>query len=112
MWAPRLDNTEALQTEALHFIDCITNKKQPLTDGNAGLRMVQMIEAAELSLQDRGRLWSLSCEADQFPDLNVRYALACSEIELKTPGGFWRESRQAKAYRTIEIWKMISSNAF
>src|SRR4030095_3623623 len=23
MWAPRLDNTEALQTEARHFIDCI-----------------------------------------------------------------------------------------
>ncbi len=56
MWAPRLDNTEALQTEAAHFIDCITNKKQPQTDGQAGLRMVKMIEAAEQSLQARGRL--------------------------------------------------------
>jgi len=56
MWAPRLDNTEALQTEAMHFIDCITNKKQPLTDGQAGQRMVKMIEAAEQSLQQRGRL--------------------------------------------------------
>src|SRR5262247_3344995 len=46
MWAPRLDNTEALQTEALHFIDCIENSKQPETDGPAGLRMVSMIEAA------------------------------------------------------------------
>ena len=33
MWAPRLDTTEALHTEALHFIDCIENKKQPETDG-------------------------------------------------------------------------------
>jgi predicted dehydrogenase len=56
MWAPRLDNTEALQTEALHFIDCIENDKQPETDGPAGLRMVNMIEAAETSLRDRGRL--------------------------------------------------------
>ena len=24
MWAPRLDNTEALQTEARHFADCIS----------------------------------------------------------------------------------------
>lgn len=56
MWAPRLDNTEALQTEALHFIDCIENNKQPETDGPAGLRMVNMIEAAEISLRDRGRL--------------------------------------------------------
>jgi predicted dehydrogenase len=56
MWAPRLDNTEALQTEALHFIHCVENNKQPETDGSAGLRMVNMIEAAEMSLRDRGRL--------------------------------------------------------
>jgi predicted dehydrogenase len=59
MWAPRLDNTEALQTEALHFIDCVENNRQPETDGAAGLRMVQMIEAAEMSLRDRGRLIEL-----------------------------------------------------
>ena len=56
MSAPRLDNTEALQTEALHFIDCIETGRQPETDGLAGLRMVNMIEAAETSLRDRGRL--------------------------------------------------------
>jgi predicted dehydrogenase len=56
MWAPRLDNTEALQTEALHFIDCIETGRAPETDGLAGLRMVNMIEAAEESLRDRGRL--------------------------------------------------------
>ena len=56
MWAPRLDNTEALQTEALHFIDCINTGRAPETDGRAGLRMVNMIEAAETSLRERGRL--------------------------------------------------------
>lgn len=56
MWAPRLDNTEALQTEALHFIDCVESGRTPETDGLAGLRMVNMIEAAETSLRDRGRL--------------------------------------------------------
>jgi predicted dehydrogenase len=56
MWAPRLDNTEALQTEALHFIECVETGRQPDTDGLAGLRMVSMIEAAETSLRDRGRL--------------------------------------------------------
>ena len=59
MWAPKLDNTEALQTEALHFIDCVENNRQPDTDGNAGLRMVSMIEAAETSLRHRGRLVEL-----------------------------------------------------
>jgi predicted dehydrogenase len=56
MWAPRIDNTEALQTEALHFVDCIENHKEPESDGLAGLRMLRMIEAAERSLHRRGEL--------------------------------------------------------
>ena len=59
MWAPRLDNTEALQTEAIHFIDCVENGTKPETDGSAGLRMVTMIEAAEHSLHNRGSLVEL-----------------------------------------------------
>jgi len=59
MWAPRLDNTEALQTEAIHFIDCVENGTHPETDGHAGLRMVTMIEAAEQSLRNRGSLVEL-----------------------------------------------------
>lgn len=56
MWAPRLDNTEALHTEALHFIDCVENSKRPETDGQAGLRLVKIVEAAERSLRARGQL--------------------------------------------------------
>jgi predicted dehydrogenase len=56
MWAPRLDATEALHTEVLHFIDCIENNKRPETDGHAGLRLVRMVEAADRSLRARGQL--------------------------------------------------------
>ncbi len=56
MWAPRLDTTEALQTEAQHFIDCIENNRRPETDGEAGLRLVKIVEAAEKSLRARGQL--------------------------------------------------------
>src|SRR5918995_284763 len=56
MWAPRLDTTEALYTEALHFIDCVKHNKQPITDGQAGLRLVRIVEAAERSLRARGEL--------------------------------------------------------
>ena len=56
MWAPRLDNTEALHAEALHFIDCVENSRQPETDGQSGLRVVRTMEAAERSLLGRGEL--------------------------------------------------------
>ena len=63
MWAPRLDNIEALKAEALHFIDCIENNKRPETDGYAGLRIVQILEAAEQSLRAQGKLITLPTAA-------------------------------------------------
>jgi len=54
MTAPRLDATEALRTEVLHFIDCINTGAKPLTDGGAGLRVVRILEAAEHSRRTGG----------------------------------------------------------
>lgn len=54
MWAPRLDNIEALQLEANHFVDCILNTRKPLTDGVVGLRVVRILEAASQSIANRG----------------------------------------------------------
>ncbi|HMG37340.1 MAG TPA: Gfo/Idh/MocA family oxidoreductase [Blastocatellia bacterium] len=60
MWAPKLDTTEALRTEALHFIECIERGKRPLTDGESGLRIVRLLEAAEKSAAGRGALVELA----------------------------------------------------
>jgi predicted dehydrogenase len=54
MWAPQLDLTEALRTEALHFIRCIENSVPPITSGLEGLRVVQILEAATRSMAQRG----------------------------------------------------------
>jgi predicted dehydrogenase len=54
MWAPRLEVTEALKEELNYFVDCINTGKKPINDGTAGLRVVQMLEAAELSLMKKG----------------------------------------------------------
>ncbi|HEY7529261.1 MAG TPA: Gfo/Idh/MocA family oxidoreductase [Gemmatimonadota bacterium] len=55
MWAPRLATTEALRVEAEHFADCIRGGTTPITDGEAGLRVVEVLEAASRSLRERGR---------------------------------------------------------
>ena len=54
MWAPRLDTTEALRVEGEHFIDCIDQGKVPQTDGQLGLRVVELIEAATSSMRGKG----------------------------------------------------------
>jgi len=54
MWAPRLAVTEALGVEGAHWVDCIEHKKQPRTCGNLGVRVVQLIEAANQSMRRKG----------------------------------------------------------
>lgn len=59
MWAPQLEQVEALREELSYFIDCISSGQDPLNDGHAGLRVVQMLEAASESLNKRGALINL-----------------------------------------------------
>jgi predicted dehydrogenase len=59
MWAPQLEITEALQTEVLHFVHCIEESEHPITDGEVGLRVVQILEAATHSMAEQGRLVEL-----------------------------------------------------
>jgi len=54
MWSPKVDQAEALSTEAKHFVECIRNNETPLNDGEAGLRVVRLLEASDLSLRERG----------------------------------------------------------
>jgi len=56
MWAPKVEQLEALHVELDYFADCIMNGTTPLNDGQAGLRVVRMLEAAETSIQKKGEL--------------------------------------------------------
>ena len=56
MWAPQLQQVEALHAELDYFADCIMNNKIPFNDGQAGLRVVRMLEAAEKSIRNKGEL--------------------------------------------------------
>jgi predicted dehydrogenase len=56
MWAPRVEQQEALKLEAEYFVDCILNKKVPFNDGRAGLRVVKLLEASDESLKKKGAM--------------------------------------------------------
>src|SRR3989441_395165 len=59
MWAPRVEQTEALKVELSYFVDCERLNQTPINDGVAGLRVVQLLEAADRSLKERGRTVTL-----------------------------------------------------
>jgi len=56
MWAPRLERAEALTRELTYFVDCVLKDENPMNDGKAGLRVVQMLEATTKSISQRGAL--------------------------------------------------------
>jgi predicted dehydrogenase len=56
MWAPQLEQVEALRQELSYFVECVSNGQEPFNNGYAGLRVVKMLEAASTSLNKRGSL--------------------------------------------------------
>jgi predicted dehydrogenase len=51
---PHVPFTEPLGTQCEHFLDCIRTGQRPQSDGRVGLKVVRLLEAADLSLQNGG----------------------------------------------------------
>ena len=73
MWSPKLDVTEALRTEGMHFLQCIRTGERPISDGEAGLRIVKILEAANQSMKKKGQL----------VELNLAEVSLCSNSKFK-----------------------------
>ena len=51
---PRVSQVEPLQIELRHFLACVRGEAVPLSDGEAGLRVVKVLETASRSLRSGG----------------------------------------------------------
>src|SRR5918912_4148617 len=54
VWVPKLDSTEALHYVCEEFLSAIRTGRRPLTDAEAGLRVVRLLEAAQESIRRGG----------------------------------------------------------
>jgi predicted dehydrogenase len=54
MFTPTVENLEALQLETEYFVECLKNSKKPINDGEAGFRVVKILEASNKSLKNGG----------------------------------------------------------
>lgn len=59
IYSPKVEQTEALKVELNYFIDCIAKSQAPVNDGAAGLRVVRLLESAERSLNEQGKIITL-----------------------------------------------------
>ena len=51
---PALKMTEPLKAECEHFVECVTNRATPRSDGRDGMRVVRVLDAAQRSLKSGG----------------------------------------------------------
>lgn len=53
VYIPHIKQSEPLENQALHFLECISKNKKPLTDVEDGLNIIKILEAAEKSLRSK-----------------------------------------------------------
>jgi predicted dehydrogenase len=51
---PKLEATEALRAEAQYFVECIEKNQEPFNNGQSGLQVVRLLEAADESIKKGG----------------------------------------------------------
>jgi predicted dehydrogenase len=52
--SPYIEFEEPLRAECLHLVECVQERRQPLTDGSNGVEVVRVVEAAQRSLRNGG----------------------------------------------------------
>ena len=59
IYVPSIEMHEPLRLECQHFLDCIEQGRQPLSDGRNGLQVLRVLDALQQSLDSEGRLVQL-----------------------------------------------------
>ena len=60
-----IEQHEPLKEECQHFLDCMANGTQPRTDGREGLKVLEILNASQASLNDNGRQIALGVKGDK-----------------------------------------------
>jgi predicted dehydrogenase len=63
VWSPRIDMTEPLRLECEHFLECVRTGEEPRTGVEEGVRVVEVLEAMQRSLERGGETVSLAAAA-------------------------------------------------
>lgn len=65
--SPKLDVTEPLLIQTNHFLDCVEQGQRPRSDGEMGLAIVRVLEAAEISARSNGECVPVRCAERSSP---------------------------------------------
>jgi predicted dehydrogenase len=105
--SPYIHFEEPLRVECEHFLQCVADRSQPLTDGRSGQQVVQIIEAAQRSLELGGTQVPLAQGAESaagFPDLVVVHTKGEADGEATLPFDLEDPATASEQMRTAGAW--------
>lgn len=77
-----LDKKEPLKEECQHFIECITKRLKPRTDGEEGVQVLRVLQACQESMEKGGKLVTLK----PAPQITLEPEAFVHETALVDPG--------------------------
>ena len=78
-----ISQEEPLRQECRHFLDCMVNGSQPITDGQEGLRVIKILNASQASLNDNGRIVKLGQGAETNLDAQTNSTTASDRSSVR-----------------------------
>jgi len=66
----QIGTEEPLKAECQHFLECISSRAQPKTDGREGLRVLQVLQASQRSLNENGCKITIDYESPKSPSIH------------------------------------------
>ncbi len=106
MYAPHVDQREALSLMVEDFIGSIRTGREPLASGRSGLNVVRILEAAEMSIKSGGRQISFSNDRGISPLVSELITVDISssrQPELQSPAGGIRMTNQINLFHEKEV---------
>jgi UDP-2-acetamido-3-amino-2,3-dideoxy-glucuronate N-acetyltransferase len=100
-----LEMSEPLKNECAHFLDCVSSRKVPFTDGAEGLRVLQVLYASQHSLNQGGipvKLSDMSVSASESPFFVHETAVIDQPADIGEGTKIWHFSHILKNSRIAD----------
>ena len=106
-----LDDCEPLQAECRHFLECCRDRRQPRTDGEEGVRVLQVLDLCQQSMHQQGAPIELAETGDK-PDFYV-HPTACVDSPCQIGAGakVWHFSHVMKG-ASLGVGCNLGQNVF
>ena len=84
-WSPHIPHVEPLTNAAHEFVDCVNHGGSPLSDGDAGLRVVRILEAVQQSIRRNGECISIATDDNPVASAIASQLADCHEGPCPLP---------------------------